>query len=218
MTTDSQEALRKSSMYSKLKSSIAPLKKELEDETSKTYAFIKSNSKALHSSLLRDLEVLSVIGDLLDEIKKITNLKIRSLLNLFYYLGLVESVGIDMIDNVLILLIACGHDIHIERRYIEHVSCFEDLEKIELWKKLEFLEEHDLKPVASIFDRRLRNRIAHINFIIEDDGTVKTKEGSPIDIYAKISSLQTNLMCLNLVTIDIELPRIIDKMIEENSN
>lgn len=95
-------------------------------------------------------------------------------LGLFTYLGLVESLGNTIIDMIVMLLVANGKDFHIECSYttprIRHASSINDLEneRVPLTTKLNFLRSNNISCLSSVIDSKLRNKIAHARFIVEE--------------------------------------------------
>jgi hypothetical protein len=109
--------------------------------------------------------------------------KTKALSKLFAYLGLVESLGVTLMDMSLILLIANGKEMHTRKDGgLMHVSTLKDVHKLNLNYKLGFLNENKLRFVGSLVNRQLRNDIAHLKFRIEENGEIKGSNGNRIDI------------------------------------
>ena len=87
---------------------------------------------------------------------------------LFAYLGAVETLGNTIVDIVVMLVIANGRDFHIEGKYgtprVRHVEEISDLHGVALTAKLNFLRDNGIKTLPSMIDSNLRNDIAHLNF------------------------------------------------------
>ena len=108
---------------------------------------------------------------------------------LFAYLGLIEGLGMTLIDITSLLLIANGKDMHFRKGGgMMHVSRFNDLHKLNLLYKLEFLDTHKLGFVSKIVNRNLRNDIAHLGFMISEDGKIKGRNEREINIDAEIEA------------------------------
>lgn len=112
---------------------------------------------------------------------------------LFIYLGLIESLGNNTVDILVMLLVANGRDFHIESRHtlprIKHAVSMEDLEKerVPLTTKLSFLEVNGIEKLTKIVDSDLRNAIAHLRFEIrKNEIYVKGKPASSIVIEGMI--------------------------------
>jgi hypothetical protein len=111
----------------------------------------------------------------------------EQVLDLFFFLGLVESYGNCYVDLLVMLIIANGRDFHIESLHstprIRHVTSITDLqnEKVPLTTKLHFLKDNNLATFSSVMDSQLRNDIAHLNFKIDKD-KILIRGKSPKDI------------------------------------
>lgn len=126
----------------------------------------------------------------------------KTLLDAIMYLFEVE-VASNLISDILITLLAeRGYFLHIEpdsnHLFIRHVVSMEDLESsfISLAVKLSFLKRHGLDCFSKYVDKDLRNRIAHMNFEIDENGNFfeYRKEGMKnkrklIDVTQKLTKL-----------------------------
>jgi hypothetical protein len=103
---------------------------------------------------------------------------------------LVESLGVTLADMVLILLIANEKEVHIRRPFTRHATRADELERLELVYKLDFIKSEGIGLFSKFINRGLRNDIAHLNFKIQEDGVIKRKNGqkTPIDIDKAIST------------------------------
>jgi len=106
----------------------------------------------------------------------------EQIVDLFFYLGFVESLGNCYVDILVMLLITSGRDFHIESRFstprIKHVISIDDLEKekVPLAIKLNFLGDNGIKSFSKVIDSKLRNDIAHFNFeIVQDKVLIRGK-------------------------------------------
>lgn len=118
----------------------------------------------------------------------------RSMMKLLAYLGLVESLGVTVIDMVLFLLIANGNEMHISRGGgIKHVSTLKELKTLKMAYKLDFLKRHELSFFGKPINRNLRNDIAHLSFSIEEDGKIRDSNGHEINIDDTIASFWSNV-------------------------
>jgi hypothetical protein len=110
---------------------------------------------------------------------KIENLKKsppeQSLLLLLYILYFDEGPLNLLINYITYWLMKVGHhDIWSEWEQ-KFVSSFDELDKINLSIRLKFLKKHDFGFLSEICSKEIRNAIAHQNFKIEPDGTVRLK-------------------------------------------
>lgn len=56
---------------------------------------------------------------------------------------------------------------------MKFVKKYEELDKVALFIKLQFIEEHGFRFIGDSLDRELRNCIAHLRFKVEDEGNVE---------------------------------------------
>ncbi len=103
------------------------------------------------------------------------------IVKMFMYLGLVESLGVAFINLIMLLLITCGSDFHIEQHHhiprIIHAETIEDLQStsIGLSSKVEFLKNNGLTRTSKLVNTDLRNKIAHLNLSeneIDENGVI----------------------------------------------
>jgi hypothetical protein len=116
------------------------------------------------------------------------------------YLGLVESLGGKMMDMALLLL-----DLHTRGAYAKHVETFEELEDVwDLDYKLKFLDSEGISIFREkIVNKNLRDSIAHLNFRIEDDGTIRDRGNNEIHVDNEISKFWTGIDTLQIALEDI---------------
>ena len=130
---------------------------------------------------LKDMKSVSALHDLLPVP--------RAYAKLFAYLGLIEGLGVTLIDITLLLLIANGKDMHFRKGGgVMHVSRLKDVHKLNLSHKLEFLDAHKLGFVSKIVNRNLRNMIAHLGFTITEDGTIRGSDNKEINVDTEIEA------------------------------
>ncbi len=156
-------------------------KKELE--------FLRSNIMPLVESALakkndkQKIDFLNIFNESVNDINRgvdyatevlsIENVgeKQRSILNLYAYLSISEGIYSEAVQLLSFLLLENSHDLYDPRR-MRFAKVYADLDKIDMFVKLQFLEEHRFKSVVRAFDRKLRNDIAHQKVIVEDNGDV----------------------------------------------
>jgi hypothetical protein len=134
----------------------------------------------------------------------------KSLFQLFYYLVMTEGTVSGYVDVIAFLLMQDGHDIYDARR-MEFVDDYKELDKVDLYVKLQFLEKHGFNLLTDAIDRELRNCIAHLDFTVYDDGSViNERTGKTIEIEKKISYLHS-ITCVTanafIQLLDIVAPR-----------
>jgi hypothetical protein len=101
--------------------------------------------------------------------------KQKSILELFLYLNLVEGIYSETVNTLIILLIRGGIEFSKDLGRTPFSTRYLELRKMHLSVRTKFLEKHGFKPVANAIDRNLRNCIAHLNYFVEDDGSVTNK-------------------------------------------
>jgi len=126
----------------------------------------------------------------------------KSMSKLLVYLGLVESLGVALVDMALMLLIATGKEVHTRGAFTKHVTSFKELADIDLGYKLDFLESEGLDLFKRFINRDLRNHIAHLKFTIENNGEIRKRNGVPIHIDNEISRFWDGVDTLKLVLED----------------
>lgn len=149
------------------------------------------------SRLFRDLKTT-------EELEKLPA-RMKSMIKMLAYLGLVESLGVVLADMVLILLIANDREVHTQRSITKHVTKVEELRRIDLYYKLAFLKKENLGIFGTFIDRDLRNDIAHLKFTIQGDGAIEKKDSrqNRIDIDSKILEFWNGVDTLRCVFEDI---------------
>ncbi len=166
-------------------------------------ALLNKIGQKIWFNLLNSLEVVEFLDS-----TKLTP-KQKSLISLYVYLNMVEGASSVYVQFIALMLIKNGSKLydHYNKRIAQ---TYEDLERINLSSKLKFLVENGLGFAVKQIDRNLRNCIAHQDFIIFNDGSVKNlKTGEPIDIETKLHSLCLTSSLTSLVlkqTFDIISP------------
>jgi hypothetical protein len=103
-----------------------------------------------------------------------------AILEILHYLFSVEGVLTYCVDVIIYYFIKYEHhDIFLERSN-KHVTEFNELSKVTLNEKIQFLELHGFNNLSSLFDRDFRNAIAHLSFFSR---LTQTKPNSVIQYY-----------------------------------
>jgi hypothetical protein len=91
------------------------------------------------------------------------------------FLWLFEGLYVGYIDLFCFLLVAVGHDLFnpIRRQY---AHSFQEITTIDLSTKFLFLKEHKFGMLIREQDKKLRNRIAHHDFVIKDGKLIVVNE------------------------------------------
>ena len=170
-------------------------------KTSMGYHIMKKNANGFKERMGKAADLAEVIIQTESVISKVSKPKVESLMKMFQYLGYVESIGVTLIDMFILLLIANGHQLHVERLRgwprILHVSSFKELEHANLASKLGFLEMNGMENVVKLIDRNLRNDIAHFNFSIDDKGKIDTSHRKDLDINENLIKLKVYLLYID---------------------
>lgn len=125
--------------------------------------------------------VLSLIGAKgMNEYKK-------SLVKLASYLFQVEGGFASYMNLVCLMLVCQGHDLYnsFDRTFARSLD---EIANVNMQTKELFLKEHGFELFNKGFNRKLRNAIAHYDFKIEKDGTVRAK-GNKIHLGHELQKL-----------------------------
>jgi hypothetical protein len=80
-----------------------------------------------------------------------------------------------------------GHDLFDSSKRKYAVS-FEDIVDVDIYTKFKFLEAHNFKKLLRERDHRLRNKIAHRDFLLDDSGNLVI-DGERVVIVKKLVDL-----------------------------
>lgn len=113
--------------------------------------------------------------------------KQKSLLELFSYLVLSEGVFSEIVQAIAFILMESHHDIYDKGKFVKN---YEELNEVPLSVKLKFIKRHGLEFIAVAYDKKLRNSIAHLGFIVNDDGSIVDRKTGKItkDVREKTDS------------------------------
>lgn len=188
--------------FEKIKKGFAPLVDRTKtcSKTSLEYKQFKRDAGNLYRKIKRAEDFVDRISRMKSAQEQIAE---RTLVKLFGYLGLVESIGTAMVDFALILLILNKRAFHIENPRavpsIRHATSLKDFEDAmtPLGAKLGFLRQNSLDFFADMIKKQLRNRIAHLQFEIDDNGNAwykKKRRRTIIDIDSEIRELRQTIV------------------------
>lgn len=154
-----------------LNSTIAPLLSNLTQESLKIV-------EEKYASISRTVHYLRDVSRVVDSSKANLTPRQKSLLELYSYLVVAEGIFSETIQVIALILVKNHHDIY-DKEKREFVRNYEGLNNLTLLEKMQFVEIHGFKFVSDACDRDLRNSIAHLRIIVNDDGsTVEiTKRG-----------------------------------------
>ena len=103
------------------------------------------------------------------------------------FLWIYEIEYVKCLDAFCYLLIRNGHDLFdlLRKKYVKDLK---DIGKVDVYTKLNFLEEHKFGLLRRPIDETLRNKIAHHDFIIDDSGKVLV-DNKEIDVGERFNQL-----------------------------
>jgi len=141
------------------------------------------------------------ISRILKDLKSVTypSQELESMSKMLGYLGMVESLGVTLVDMLLLILIANEYEVHTRGPYSIHVTSFEELADIDLGFKLKFLKDNGINIAEKIVDRELRNIIAHLKFRILENGDIRDRGNNRVLVDEKISRFWRAVDTLKLV-------------------
>ena len=156
------------------------------------------------------------VSQILKDLKAATypTKELESMSKMLAYLGLVESLGVTLLDMVLLLLIAYGREMHTRGPYTKHVTSFEELANLDLRFKLKFLKDNDVDIAQKVVNPELRNIIAHLKFKISKNGDIRDPGNNRIRIDDEISRFWCAVDTLKLVFEDCDLLKHVAKVMK----
>lgn len=101
--------------------------------------------------------------------------QIVTLRKAFLYLALFETAVTNLVDLMVLLLVATHQDFYVynNRAYVKRPD---DLDDASLGEKFAFLNHHGLHFFNENLNKNLRNKIAHMDFDINSDGTISVEQ------------------------------------------
>jgi hypothetical protein len=136
---------------------------------------------------LRDVENDKVSSILADMAGCTVEKQRKTPLLMASYLWIYEGLYTFCVDFFCSLLIRRGHDLFDEFNR-SYVFSFEEVQGVLTATKLKFLKCHNFGIFERRQDRKLRNDIAHHNFVLDTSGVLKV-DGKTVDIAAKYKDL-----------------------------
>jgi len=118
--------------------------------------------------------------------------QLNTLRKAFLFLALFETTVTNIVNCMVFMLMLNGHDIFMpyHRKYAES---FDDLDKLFLAEKLDFLNFHGFSFFTEHINRSLRNKIAHMDFDIEGKGVI-IWEGQKYNLQTELTKLEAILL------------------------
>jgi len=169
------------------------------------YQIFKKNCREMWRKWKEAQRISRILRGLKSQVEYPNN-ELKSMSQMLAYLGLVESLGVTMMDLALLFLIANGKELHTKSYPTKHVETLEELEKV--WDhgyKLNFLDSSGVTIFKEkIIDKEIRDIIAHLKFTIEKNtGEIRDRGNNTIDIKEKRLDFWEGIDILNLVLEDI---------------
>jgi len=108
-----------------------------------------------------------------------------TLISVFGYLLSAEGYVCNVINLISYLLVIAGHDLYsfTRRKYLK--DKIEEIGKVEMSTKIQFLKHHGFGALTKEYDSTLRNDIAHHNYKIDRKGVLWVR-GKAVDMSSEI--------------------------------
>lgn len=135
-----------------------------------------------------DFGCIFALAERLTESRNLTK-KECTLISVFLYLLTAEGMVCNDLNYIAYVLIITGHDLFslTKRRYVK--DNMEEIKKVEMSTKIQFLKHHGFGVLTKEYDSTLRNDIAHHNYRVDEDGNLMVR-GKAIDLSPRIRSMR----------------------------
>jgi len=165
-----------------------------------TSAQYRTYHQARTQILERLTRVTAIMRALVEQIPLLQSKKMSPrffcILQAITYLFYVELFGNYYVNLAMLLLAGKGHALHLEpdrkHGYIRHATSLKEIELATLSVKLDFLKSKGLDFFRKWIDTSLRNKIAHSDFDVDDNGNfflVNAKgRRKKVDLMQKVKS------------------------------
>ena len=144
-----------------------------------------------YKNVIKNGKYWTEMWDLTHDEKRNLTPKQRSLLSLFSYSSLAEGMVSENVQIIAFLLMQNDHDLY-DPRDMRFIDSYKKLGKIDLFVKMQFLERHGFNFITQAIDRNLKNCITHIEYTVNDDGTIIDEKNGE-----KIIDLDQKMLLLN---------------------
>ena len=142
--------------------------------------------------------------------------KETTLIAVFLYLLAAEGGICNDLNFISYLLVATGHDLYslTKRNYVK--DDIEEIRKVEMSTKIQFLNRHGFGALTKEYDSTFRNDIAHHNYKVDEKGILWVR-GKRVDLTSKILPLCKVMDLVNesVHEANTKLINLISKMEEE---
>ena len=192
---ENESKLFKSELQKLLDNTAKLRKKQVFEELNRGIESYRRNSENLKMLLILRTHVKSV--------------KEFSLLQMAIFLWLFEGVYVNRLNEICLLLVENEHDLYnpLKQKY---VSSMKEIKYTDLFSKPKFLESHKFKMLIRIKDQMLRNKIAHNDFELNEEGVILIS-GKTLDLPSKILDLQNFLIEITDITAEC-LEKTVDQL------
>jgi hypothetical protein len=162
-------------------------------------AFLKTprlseNLKALLREVDRNNEKANYMETAIASVFKLKDKRNQSINAMAIFLWLYEGYYLAIINLVCFLMTTTGHDLFNPFNK-EFSETFDDIVETDTATKIKFLKKHGLGLLERENDRRLRNRIAHFDFDIDNKNNVKVSGGT-VDVKKRNKELVDFTNCM----------------------
>lgn len=137
------------------------------ESSEKAKNFLKLHAPSLQNRFEKSKKLMVFFR----EDSKLHNGELVTLRKAFVYLGLFETSLTNVVDMILMLFVAVHHDFYVPWKRM-YATSLKHLDHASLSEKLDFLNNHNLQFFSERINRKLRNKIAHMEFEIEPDGKI----------------------------------------------
>jgi hypothetical protein len=189
----------------------------LEADDVEGFKSFQDNEKGIFELITATNNDISCIFRLSERLHKSNNLSSRELvlISLFTYLLTAEGILANFLNYISYLLVATGHDLFslTKRQYVK--ADINDIRKVEMSTKIQFLKYHGFDALVKEYDSTFRNDIAHHNYKIDEQGVLLIR-GKPVDLESKLTTMTK--MCkfvIECMQAREELARDIEKQVKK---
>lgn len=136
--------------------------------------------------------------------------ELTTLRKAFVYMGLFESSVTNLIDLVLMIFVVNHHDFYVYNNRA-YARSLDDLDNASLGEKLAFLNYHDLRIFSQNLNKDLRNKVAHMDFEVNEDGTISVGQ-QKFDLRYEIVKLSAFVLIVGQVLGSCGVPSLLKEL------
>ena len=181
--------LEQTAEYQKLVKKLKPLVKTIQSSSEKVDEF-RDFIKPLQTRFEKSEQRMPLFKE---DSKADYDSRLNTLRKAFSFLALFETSVANILNCMVILLILNGHDFFVQytRKYAKSLDDLDD--SFSVAEKLDFLNFHGFAFLTENINKSLRNKIAHMDFDIEEKGVVIV-EKQRHDLRTEIVKLEAVLL------------------------